>query len=52
MENVARTPASLKSQCYSKIRQCLKPDVVTKVKRLSIPQELKDDMLFPKFPKL
>lgn len=52
MENVARTPPSLKTCCYSLIRQSLKPDVVTRVKRLSIPVELKHEILHPKFPKL
>ena len=48
MENLARTPPSLKHQCYSLIRHCLKPDVVTRVNQLSIPLELKTDMLLLK----
>lgn len=52
MQIVARTPPSLKTCCYSLIRQSLKPDVVTRVKRLSIPVELKNEILYPKFPKL
>lgn len=52
MEIVSRTPPSLKTHCYSLIRQCLKPDVVTRVKKLDIPLDLQKEMLFPKFPKL
>jgi hypothetical protein len=52
MENISRTPPTLKSQCCSLIRQSLKPDVVTRVKKLSIPPEMEKEILCPKFPKL
>ena len=52
MENISRTPPTLKSQCCSLIRQSLKPDVVRGVKKLSIPPELQKEILYPKLPKL
>lgn len=52
MEHVSRTPPTLRSQCCSCIRQSLKPDVVTRVKKLSIPSELEHEILYPSFPKL
>lgn len=52
MENISRTPPTLKSQCCSQIRQSLKPDVVTRVKKLSIPPEMENAILYPKFSKL
>lgn len=50
MESISRTPPTLKSQCCSLIRQSLKPDVVTRVKKLSIPPDMEREILYPKFP--
>ena len=52
MENISRTPPTLKSLCCSLIRQNLKPDVVTRVKKLSVPPEIESEILYPRFPKL